>query len=192
MVLATTVGGIDPSSRRIVIVESRISNKKKGFIHSCYLTHERIEDNQLEAFDFIVDFAMGVRDREGRSPRLYLEQPVMGVGGPGATIPQAYVDGSIMAAAAQTECYITLINNSTWKKRVLGNGNINKNGIVEKMHEVWPEFMEKVPKAPNKQFADQKPGAPDQDVVDAGAINLFGWSNVEMIEAINRRRAKKR
>lgn len=184
-----TVGGIDPSSTRIVIVESRRSNRKKAYIHSTQLVSERVEDRLLEAFDFIVEFAMAVRDRDGQSPRLYLEAPVMGVGGPGATIPQAYVSGSIMAAAAQTESWIGLVNNQSWKKKVLGRGNLSKPEVSPLMEEVWPEFMEKVPSLEKSQNQGAiPPGSPDQDIVDAGAINLFGWKSTLMIESIKRRR----
>ncbi len=186
---AFTVGGIDPSSERIVIVESLRSNKSKAYIHSIRLNADRIEDRQLQAFDFIVNFAMSVRDREdGVSPRLYLEAPIMGVGGPGATIPQAYVSGSIMAAAAQTECWIALVNNQTWKKRALGNGNINKNEITKRMETTWPKFYKKVPTVTAKQFPEQPPGAKDQDVIDSGGLNLYGWWHTEFVERIEKRR----
>lgn len=183
-----TVGGIDPSSERIALVESSRHNRKKAFIHTIKLNADRIEDRQLQAFDFIVHFAMAVRDREGQSPRLYLEAPVMGVGGPGATIPQAFISGSIMAAAAQTECWISLINNQTWKKRAMGSGNINKNEVTKRMEVIWPEFFKKVPTVTHKQFTDQPPGAPDQDIIDAGGLNLHGWWHTLFLERIEERR----
>ena len=190
------VGGIDPSSKKIVIVETRKTNTRKPFIHSVELLHDRIEDNQLEAFDFIVEFCMAVRERDGQSPNLYLEAPVMGGGGgsamrPGATIPQAYVSGSIMAAAAQCRSPIQLVNNSTWKKRICGNGNIAKENIGPWVKENWPELYRKAPVVSAKQHQGKIPNnMPEQDTLDAGCISLFGWRHVELIERLKKRRAK--
>lgn len=190
-----TVGGIDPSSKKIVIVETRASNKSKPFIHICHLRSENPEENCSDAFDFVVEYAMNVRERDdGQSPRLYLEAPVMGGGGsqktrPGPTISQSFVSGSIMAAAAQTECKIALINNSTWKKRILGNGNIAKEDIGGVIKEVWPELYKAAPLISAKQHNGKIPNnMPDQDVLDAGGINLFGWRNVDLVERITKRR----
>lgn len=179
-----TVGGIDPSSKKIVIVSTHKNRRRKPDIHKIYLRHDRVEDNCLEAFDFVVEYAMEVREQDGQSPRLYLEAPIMGVGGPGATIPQAFISGSIMSAAAQTECHITLVNNQSWKKRVLGKGNLNKDEVTEAMQKRWPEFMKLVP----IEAAGTFKGKPDQDTVDAGAINLFGWHNVTLVSRLRKRR----
>ena len=191
-----TVGGIDPSSRKIAIVESRASNKSKAFIHVITLNSDDVVKNQHAAFDFIFDWGMGVIDRDGQPPRIFLEEAVMGGGGqqgkfrPGPTIAQCYVAGTIMAAAGQLGSQLKLVNNSTWKKRVLGNGNIKKEDIAGVMEEVWPEFMKKVPTIHAKQHNGKIPNdSPDQDVVDAGGLNLFGWHNVELLERIKKRRS---
>lgn len=189
-----TVGGIDPSSKKIAIVETLATNKNKPLIHVCHLRSDNPEDNCSDAFDFIVEFAMEVRERDGQSPRLYLEAPVVGGGGnqksrPGPTISQSYISGSIMAAAAQTDCKITLVNNSTWKKRVLGNGNIAKENIGDVIKEVWPELYKEAPTISAKQHNGKIPNnMPDQDVLDAGGLNRFGWGNVDLVERITKRR----
>ncbi len=181
-----TVGGIDPSSKKIVIVATDRTRQRKPFIHSTELDADRIEDRQLQAFDFIFQFCMGVRERTGQPPVLYLEAPVMGVGGPGATIPQAFVEGSIMASAAQADAKITLVNNQSWKKLVLGSGATPKDKIGPWVELNWKALYDKTPIMRIGQFK----GRPDQDVLDAGCINLFGWKRVLLLESLTKRHQK--
>lgn len=184
--MVNTVLGIDPSSVKIAIIESSAGDVKKPTLHTKHFQNEAIEKKVLEAFDFIFDVCMEVRERDGETPVLYLEAPIMGVGGPGSTIPQAFISGSIMAAAAQAGCLLKLVNNQTWKKRGMGNGNINKVQVRERMEEIWPELIAVIPIMEKGEFK----GFPDQDLIDAGGLNLFGWYNVKLIDRIKKRRVK--
>jgi Holliday junction resolvasome RuvABC endonuclease subunit len=184
------VVGIDPNSHKLALVESRRSAKKKAFLHTFDLTKADYEERCSIAFEAIYMFSLGCEQRDDVAPRFYLEAPVMGKGGPGATIPQAYVEGAVMAAAAQAGAEIHLVNNSTWKKRILGNGNINKKDIADKMKDIWPNFYFKVPIINDTSVTPEWRGKPDQDLIDAGAINLFGWNQVELMERISARRKK--
>ena len=182
--MTKTVLGVDPSSVKIAVVESSKPNVKKATIHVCHFQYEEIEKKVLEAFDFMFDFIMEIRERDGESPAVFLEAPVMGVGGPGATIPQAFVSGSIMAAVAQADAGLKLVNNQSWKKRALGNGNINKVEVRNRMGVVWPELVKQIPIMEKGEFK----GYPDQDLIDAGGLNRFGWHHVELLTRLKKRR----
>lgn len=183
-----TVGGIDPNSHKIVIVETRRIDKVRPFVHQIELGHGDYEVRVSAAFDFIVDFCIKVHERDGLYPRLFLEAPVLGVGGAGSTIPQAYVSGAILAAAVQGGSQIALINNQTWKKRVTGNGNCNKMAVSEWVEENWPLLYERTEIIEDSRHPVDLRGRADQDVIDAGCINLYGWRHVKMVERLWRRR----
>lgn len=184
-----TVGGIDPNSHKIAIVETRRIDKVKPFVHTIELGTGDYEARVSVAFDFIVDYCITVTDRDGgEPPRLFCEAPVMGVGGPGATIPQAYVTGAIMAAAVQGGAQISLINNQTWKKRVCGNGNINKLMVSEWVEEKWPLLYRKAPIITTLAQGADLQGRADQDILDAGCLSKYGWKHVGMVERMWRRR----
>lgn len=92
---------------------------------------------------------------------VYVEAPVMGAGGPGATIPQALVTGSILAACGEYGVpFSKLVNNQSWKKKVMGRGNINKEEIALEMKTVWPKAS--------------RMAKGDQDLIDAAGIYKFG------------------
>ena len=183
-----TVGGIDPNSHRIVIVETRRRKQNKPFVHEIELDAAELEDRALQAFDFVCDFAITTKDRDGVYPRLFVEAPVVGRGGPGPTISQALITGSILAGGAQGGSRITLVNNQTWKKRVLGNGNVNKMFVNQWMEKHWPELYAKAPIINDSRHPVELRGRGDQDIVDSGAINLFGWAHTQMVERMWRRR----
>jgi hypothetical protein len=184
-----TVGGIDPNSHKIVIVSTRRRDRVKPFVHVGNLVCENLEDRVNEAFDFVFDYCMGVREYDESPPRLYLEAPVMGVGGVGATIPQTFVSGGIIAGASQAGARITLVNNQTWKKRVCGNGSINKLTVSKWVEDNWELLYKKAPIITTKsgQGVDLMNRA-DQDWLDAGCLNLHGWKNEMLIERLARRR----
>jgi Holliday junction resolvasome RuvABC endonuclease subunit len=182
-----TVGGIDPNSHKIAIVETRKIDRVKPFIHVVLLTGE-IEERSSQAFDYICDFCISVKERDGSYPRLFLEAPIQGRGGPGSTIPQAFISGAIMAGAVQGGSQIALINNQTWKKRVIGNGNVNKLDVSEWVEDHWPLLFEKTPVIENLSQGHELQGRPDQDILDAGCLSKFGWKHVSMVERLGRRR----
>lgn len=193
-----TVGGIDPSSKRLALTESRAHQKEKAFIHHIILPGNSPEENALPAFNFIAEWGMHVIERDGQAPTLFVEAPVMGgskSGGfrPGPTIEQAFITGVIFAAASQIGSKIYRVNNSSWKAEILGNGNIAKENIAAVMQEVWPEFMARVPTVHAKQHNGKIPNdSPDQDIVDSGAINLFGWKQVEQKERFRKVKIKRK
>jgi len=105
----------------------------------------------------------------------YLEAPVLGIGGPGPTISQAQIGGAIMAAAEEYGVPLTMVNNQSWKKRVCGAGNINKEEVAKRMKDIWPDAV--------------KLANGDQNAIDASAINLFGRKALALKVRIMKRRA---
>jgi hypothetical protein len=89
-----------------------------------------------------------------------------------------------MAACVQAGVVVKLVNNQTWKKRALGNGNINKAEVRKRIKEQWPTLYEKAPIMTKGEFK----GFPDQDLLDAGGLNLFGWWNVDLVSRLRKRR----
>lgn len=187
-----TVAGVDPNSHKLALVETRRNRQRKPFLHTYNLGNGDYEERCDRAFEEIRWYCQAVEERDGSPVKVFLEAPVMGKGGPGATIPQAYVEGAVMAAVKQSGADITLINNQSWKKQVLGNGNIAKVDIAPKIKELWPELYDKVPIVNDTSVTPDWRGKPDQDLIDAGCLNLFGWHRVLLLERLMKRREPKR
>lgn len=77
---------------------------------------------------------------EGVQLHFFIEEPVVGRGGAYATIVQAKVNGACLAGAIASGHPKTVetVNNSTWKKNVLGSGNYPKNKIGDWLKTHWP------------------------------------------------------
>lgn len=183
-----TVGGIDPNSHKIVIVETRKADIWKPFIHVAELGEGELEDRISAAFDFVCEFSINVYERDGQYPRLFIEAPVMGIGGPGATIPQAFVSGGAIAGAIQGGSKIQRVNNQSWKKRVCGNGGINKLQVSQWVEERWPSLYKKAPVITTQAQGKDLQGRADQDILDAGCICIHGWKHVKLLEKMRERR----
>lgn len=168
--------GIDASSGKIAIITTIDKKQKKPHARVIKLStgsnkaHSR---GAGEAFRFVAEHIYNVKEDFDLTPVVYLEAPVVGIGGPGATIPQAYIEGAIMAAAHENLCELMLVNNKAWKKRVCGNGNFNKGEVADAMKDIWPELCEVVGK--------------DQDLIDAGAINRYGYYVLDVKNRLRRR-----
>lgn len=166
------VVGIDPSSHKLAAV---VTDGDK-IIDT--LTIKLRDDKQIacgQAFRWIQECIIDPHNMmmEGH---IYMEAPIMGVGGPGSTIPQAQIGGAVMAGAAVLQVSLTLANNQAWKRQVCGKGNIRKDQVAGAMLTVWPELVHRV-------------GA-DQDLIDAGAINMYGRRAVRLRAKVVRHRAK--
>lgn len=188
-----TVIGIDANSHKLALVW-----KREGSSRPHLKTFSLVEGNSVfasgQAFRFLSEFFFkGCEDGnfDPENTVVYMEAPVMGIGGPGATIPQAYVEGAVMAWAYEFSLDISLVNNQSWKKRVMGNGNINKEEVTRRMPEVWPELLERVPVIEKPQWSNGPRNHPDQDLVDAAAVHLFGEWKQALIRKIRRARSGK-
>lgn len=182
--------GIDANSHKLALVWKR-EGSNRPFMKTFYLTEGDSVKASGEAFRHLSEFfilACDAGEFVSKTTRVWMEAPVMGVGGPGATIPQAYVEGAVMAWAAEFSMKLTLVNNQSWKKSVLGNGNINKLEVTNRMKEVWPELVEKAPIITAAQWSGGPKNAPDQDLIDAGAVHLFGEKRALLMKKILRRK----
>jgi Holliday junction resolvasome RuvABC endonuclease subunit len=169
--------GIDPDTVRVTCCVTRVEGQRKPEIHKFQLNSD---SNHVvgcgEAFRQVGSFLYELRQEVGLTVA-YLEAPIMGQGGPGPTISQAQIGGAIMAAAEEYEIPLTLVNNQSWKKRVCGAGNINKEEVAKRMKDIWPEAV--------------KIANGDQNAIDASAINLFGRKALALRVSIMKRRSVK-
>jgi len=166
--------GIDPDTKKLSIVEAVNTKQKKPWVHTIPLPSSKHQDRAGFAFRGVAELIYQLNERDGRLPIIYMEAPIMGIGGPGATIPQCYIQGAVMAAASEFDVKVIQVNNQTWKKRICGNGGINKADIPAAMKEVWPELI---------QIAHDQ-----QDLIDAGAIYLFGRRHQNLLAALKKKR----
>lgn len=171
--MSLTIVGIDPDTKKLSIVEATSSKQKKPWIHTIPLPSSKHCDRAGFAFRGMSELLYNLNERDGKMPVIYMEAPAQGIGGPGATIPQVYVQGAVMAAASEWNCELIQVNNQTWKKRICGNGSIKKVDIPAVMKEVWPELF---------HIAHDQ-----QDLIDAGAIYLFGRKHQMLLASIKKR-----
>lgn len=167
----TLVVGIDPSSAKLAVVMT--SSSKGKFVT---VTRKLPKDHTKgcgQAYGFIDELLCEMEERY-EDIQVFLEKPVMGVGGAQSTIFQSQIGGAVMAAASRRDVPLRMVNNQSWKKRVCGRGNITKAEVAERMVGIWPELVEHAGK--------------DQDLIDAGAINLFGWHVLTLKKRLRRTR----
>lgn len=89
-----------------------------------------------------------------------IESPIVGRGGPRATIVQAFTSGAIQGALFDVGVEVSLANVSSWKKQVVGNGRASKEDIANFVGLRWPAFF------------SQAEGS--QDLADAICIARYG------------------
>lgn len=100
---------------------------------------------------------------------VYMEAPLVGVGGVYSTIVQAQVGGAVMAAVKNSlrPTPLHMVNVGTWKKQVVGNGQSKKPEVAEWLEKNWPEAYHEA--------------AGDQDLIDAACINRYGVLHERML-----------
>lgn len=165
--------GLDPKTTRLAFVWARKREKPRIRVIKLPEGEEFRSEACGIAFRETVQLLAEMKE-DGWEPYLYQEEPVMGRGGIGRTIPQVFIGGATLAAAAEMQCRSQLVNNQSWKKRALGAGNINKQEVAVRMKEVWPELYE----AANG----------DEDIIDAGAIFIYGQMKQDLLASLRRRR----
>lgn len=154
-----TVIGLDPSSRRQALVILRRGRFDTKIINVPKETVDRASALNYLFQHFMVVFKE-IAD-ESDDTYLFIEAPVMGKAGIKATVVQAQAHGVIQAVALQ--CGVTAVytvNNKTWKKDVIGNGNSSKDDVRSWLQEERPRLY-------------QVCGG-DRDLVDAACIGLYG------------------
>lgn len=160
--MSTIVIGLDPSSKKIAVAIS--VNGRKPTVKTKVLS----KDNPTachEAEVWVKELVRSLR-KPGVKVYLFVEDPVVGRGGARSTIMQALVQGGMLAGGIAGGAEVHKVNNSSWKKRVVGNGNMGKPGIKDWVRQNWPAYY--------------LLSGGDQDLIDAGCILKYGQGVVEM------------
>jgi Holliday junction resolvasome RuvABC endonuclease subunit len=185
-----TILGIDPSSTKLAIVVG----DSRGLAVKDHLTVKLSATDRPSACKTAYDATLNVLMGQHHVAAVCLEEPVMGRGGPGSTIPQAMISGAIQAAVAQfwalgnawnegaeeTEFY--LANNQSWKKAVLGKGGGDKDFIADWVKENEPVAF--------SQFVTPR-GLVDQDLCDALCIYRYGVRKYRLSQKIKKGLARR-
>lgn len=152
----TIVVGIDPSSKKIALCTARKNEYQLDVIRLPAGMYSATGAAYREVFSFL--------DQVGHSDDVvvYMELPLVGVGGVHSTIVQSQVGGAVMAAVKNSlrPTPLKMVNVGTWKKQVIGNGAAKKPEVAEWLEKNWPEAY------------DLAGG--DQDLIDAACINRYG------------------
>lgn len=167
--------GVDPSTKSLAVAITNSRNQRTPEMLKIRLPEDRSQACAT-AFREFSSLLLDLRDETGQIPYVFLEAPVVGRGGAYSTIAQANVGGAVMAATAESGGFLRLANVSTWKKVVVGRGNMKKPEVTHAMEVVWPEAYAE---------ADG-----DQDLIDAAAINIFGRKRVQLRLALLQRCGK--
>ena len=159
--MPSVVIGVDPSSRKLAAVVSVIGNEPDVRFYVKTIPKDK-PTSCLMAFEWMRTI---VEMSEGRGKVFaFIELPVLGRGGPGSTIPQAQVNGALLAGAQIANAEVILVNNARAQKEVVGRGNANKDDIKEWVRVAWPKLFEQIEN--------------DQDLCDSAMIYQYGRQTV--------------
>jgi Holliday junction resolvasome RuvABC endonuclease subunit len=159
--------GIDPSSRKLAAVVSSIGDRKNVE----YTTKPLPQDKPTGCL-LAFEWARTLVEKYSHKGEVFVfvELPVLGRGGPGSTIPQAQINGALLAGAQMANATVVPVNNSKVKKDVIGRGNANKDDIREWLKNDWIDLHTKIEK--------------DQDLCDSAMIWVHGCNIVQRRDTI--------
>lgn len=152
--MPTIIIGLDPSSRKIAMVYARYGATES--LHSKVIA---LPQDVIPALALAYKATRRMVKRyvdQGAEVVLCIEEPVVGKGGPYATIKQSKVHGAIVAGAVAGGARVSAVQNTTWKKSVTGKGNHGKVQVAQYVRKNWRNLS--------------KLAGPDQDLIDAGCI----------------------
>jgi len=144
------IAGCDPSSKKMaVVVDSdpptthvwKMKPVAKFSTANLISVHEWIVEEFADHEPGHIVFEWGLAGRDIR-----------------ATMVQAYTSGAAQAAFMTIGWTVSLVNVSTWKSTVVGNGRASKDDVQQFVSSEWPEC----------DFQG------DADLADASAIALWG------------------
>lgn len=166
----TLIYGIDPSSRKLAVVYGVLGEENKSKFITKNLPQEKPEGCSI-AYSWIKGLIESTKeDVDIKDIYVFVELPVLGRGGAGSTIPQAQVNGALLAGAFSTGVNVIPVNNVKVKKEVIGKGNANKDAIKEWLSIAWEGMYKQV--------------ANDQDLCDSAMIYTYGKQVVQLRERI--------
>lgn len=162
----TLVFGIDPSSKKLALcITDGLGETDKPELHKINLpagVYRATGHAYREVFSCLEHYPA---DQQ----KIYLESPLVGRSAH-ATIVQSQVGGAVMAAAENCGVPVYLVNVSSWKKRVVGNGRAQKPEVARWLQKFWP--------------AAYNLCSGDQDLIDACALNRYGVMNQRLAHNI--------
>jgi len=112
---------------------------------------------------------------------VFIEEPVLGAGGAGGTLPLAKVHGAMLAAAVMAGAdFVLPAHPATWKARVIGKmvKGRHKPQIKAHVRKHWNELYEEVDG--------------NQDVCDAACINRYGVEVLRLRKLLEQQGARRR
>lgn len=160
--------GLDPSSKKIALAIS-VGGAKPTF-RTKALPQNDMPRACKEAYKYVRDTVKEFT-KEGHRVFVFIEEPVVGRGGVRSTLMQTKANGAMQAGASMAGALVQEVNNSSWKKRVVGKGNCGKPEVKEWLRQNWPYAYVK---------ADG-----DQDIMDAACILRFGEQFISVKEKID-------
>lgn len=101
---------------------------------------------------------------------MFIEEPVY-VRGHAAVIRQARANGAILAGARSAGARTHLVQNTSWKKKVIGNGNANKAAVSRWVRDNWSYAYVLSSK--------------DQDLIDSACILRYGQLTLDIADNLN-------
>lgn len=166
----TLIYGIDPSSRKLAVVYGVLGKENESKFLTKKLPQEKPEACSL-AYEWIKGLLESTKgDTSVKDIYVFIELPVLGRGGAGSTIPQAQINGALLAGAFSTGANVIPVNNVRAKKEVIGKGNANKDAIKDWLSVAWEGMYKQV--------------ANDQDLCDSAMIYTYGKQVVQLRERI--------
>lgn len=161
--MSVLVVGIDPSSRKIALVaaDPHLVGVFQVEAHPLYQAKEKQTPESLgRALDVMETFVSTVSGWAPGNRYAWVEDPLMGRGGPVATMKQSLVQGIVRGVLARSGFTVYGVNVSTWKKVVTGDGRADKDKVRRTVGAEWPKIAERIRQ--------------DDDLSDAAAICLYG------------------
>jgi Holliday junction resolvasome RuvABC endonuclease subunit len=158
--MGVVIVGLDPSSKKLAFVLSDERGKALEVALRNLPDPAKIDIKcswaERFAYEVLVPWV-----KKGHRVILFIEEPLVGRGGARATILQARVSGAVLCGARRAGVReIHDVNQSRWKKIVLGAGNYPKKDIPRYVKQTWQVVYD---------LAEADP-----DLCDAACINAYG------------------
>lgn len=155
----TTIVGMDLSSRKLAAIGH---TEEFGWFKQTWEAPKKEKDRAVVLEQFIEPFKLFVEHLAVNGPVwFFIENPVVGRGGPHPTIVQAQVQGLVLGLSLHFGASGAYpVNVQTWKKDIVGKGNSSKSDVQSWLEHNHPSLFE---------LADG-----DGDCMDAACIALYG------------------
>lgn len=156
------VVGIDPSTFHVAIcVTDLLLDGTVELKKHILRTQKQVMDQVVVADAYRIARQLGDTLPTNRTVYAFLELPVVGArGGVQTALKLGYVNGALQAGLIEAGFEVHLVQNTEWKKEVVGSGSAKKPAIASAIQRLWPKAHGIC--------------SGDQDLLDACGINLHG------------------